>query len=107
MDLTIIIIILLSLLLLSLLLWLPYYYYYYYYYYHWNISNILQFIVATYSVRFMAGSSSNFVNNISKVIAKILCKHWHEDKKCQTFKIKYKYCHYFVEYTNFKNDLIE
>ena len=55
----------------------------------------------------MAGSSSNFVNNISKVIAKILCKHWHEDKKCQTFKIKYKYCHYFLEYANFKNDLIE
>ena len=23
------------------------------------------------------------------------------------FRIKYKYCNYFLEYTNFKNDLIE
>ena len=28
-------------------------------------------------------------------------------KKCETCRIKYKYCDCFLEYTNFKNDLIE
>ena len=27
-------------------------------------------------------------------------------KKCQTGRIKYKYCECFLEYTNFKDDLI-
>ena len=28
-------------------------------------------------------------------------------KKCETFRITYKYCDCFLEYTNFKDDLIE
>ena len=31
----------------------------------------------------------------------------HDDKKCETFGIKYKHCDCFLEYTNFKDDLIE
>ena len=37
----------------------------------------------------------------------IKCKYGHDDKKCETFGIKYKYCDCFLEYTNFKDDLIE
>ena len=47
----------------------------------------LQFID---SVRFMAGSLSNLVNNLSKGIRKIKCKDRHNDKKCETCGIKYK-----------------
>ena len=32
---------------------------------------------------------------------------WHDDKKCETCRIKYKYCHCFLEYTNLKDDLID
>ena len=46
----------------------------------------------------MASSSSNLVNNIAKEIHKIKCKYGHDDKKCETFGIKYKYCDYFLEY---------
>ena len=31
----------------------------------------------------------------------------HDDEKCETCGIKYKYCDYFLEYTNFKDDLSE
>ena len=34
-------------------------------------------------------------------------KYKHDDKKCETCGIKYKYCDCFIEYTNFKDDLIE
>ena len=37
----------------------------------------------------------------------IKCKYKHDDKKRETCGIKYKYCDYFHEYTNFKDDLIE
>ena len=53
------------------------------------------------------GSLSNLVDNRSKGIHKIKCKHGHDDKKCETGGIKYKYCNCFLEYTNFNNDLIE
>ena len=43
------------------------------------------------STRFIVSSLSNFVNNLSEGI--------HE--------IKYKYCDCFLEYINFKDDLIE
>ena len=52
-----------------------------------KISCGLQFID---SVRFMAGSLSNLVNNLSKGIRKIKCKDRHNDKKCETCGIKYK-----------------
>ena len=56
----------------------------------------------------MASSLSNFVNNLCDGIHKIKCKHRHDDeKKCETYRIKYKYCDCFLEYTNFKDDLIE
>ena len=69
-----------------------------------NISNSLQFIE---SARFIASSLSNFVNNISERIHRIKCKFGHDDEKCETCGIKYKYCNCFLEYTNYKYDLIE
>ena len=33
------------------------------------------------------------------------CKYGLDDKKCESYKIKYKYCDSFLEYTNFKDDL--
>ena len=55
----------------------------------------------------MANPLSNLVNNFSEGIHKINCKYGQGDKKCEIFRIKYKYCDYFLEYTNFKDDLIE
>ena len=48
----------------------------------------------------MARSLSNLVNNLSKGVH-------HDNKKCETCRIKYKYCDCFLEYANFKDDLIE
>ena len=69
-----------------------------------NISYILQFID---SARFMASSLSNLVNNLSEGIHKIKCKYGHNNKRCQTCGITQEACEYFLEYTNFKDDLIE
>ena len=55
----------------------------------------------------MASSTSNLVNNLSEGIHRIKCKFGHDDKKCETCGNKYKYWDCFVEYTNFKDDLIE
>ena len=55
----------------------------------------------------MASSLSNLVNNLSEGIHRIKCKYKHDDKKCETCGIKYNYCNCFLEYTNFKDDLIE
>ena len=55
----------------------------------------------------MLGSLSDLVNNLSEGIGKIKCKHGHDDKKRETCRIKYKYCDCSIEYTNFKDDLIE
>ena len=52
-------------------------------------------------------AKSNPVNNLSEGIHKIKCKYGHDDKKCETCGIKYKYCGCFLEYTNFKDDLVE
>ena len=46
-------------------------------------------------------SLSNLVNNLSEGTHRIKCKFGHDDKKCQACGIK------FLEYTNFKDDLIE
>ena len=62
-----------------------------------NISYILQLID---SARFTASSLSNLVNNLSERIHRIKSKFGHDDKKCETCGIK-------LEYTNFKDDLIE
>ena len=69
-----------------------------------NIPYILRFID---SARFMASSLSNLVINFSEGIHRIECKFGHNDKKCETCRIKYKYCDCFLEYTNFKDNLIE
>ena len=59
------------------------------------------------SARFMASSLSNLVNNLSEGIYRIKCKYGQDDRKCETCGTKYKYCDCFLEYTNFKDDLIE
>ena len=55
----------------------------------------------------MPSSLPNLVNNLSEGIHRIKCKYRHDDKKCEICGIKYKFCDCFLEYTNFKNDLIE
>ena len=55
----------------------------------------------------MGNSLSNLVNNLVERIHKIKCKYGPDDKKCETCGIKYKYCNCFIQYTNFKDDLIE
>ena len=55
----------------------------------------------------MASSLLNLVNNLSERFHRIKCKLGHDDKKCETCRIKYKYCGCFLEFTNFKYDLIE
>ena len=67
-------------------------------------SYILQFIDNT---RFMASSLLNLVNNLSEGIHRSKCKFDHDNKKCETCRIKYKYYDFFLEYTSFKDDLME
>ena len=55
----------------------------------------------------MGSSLSNLVHNLSDGIYRINSKLGQDDKKCETCGIKYKYCDCFLEYTNFKDDLIE
>ena len=52
----------------------------------------------------MASSLSNLVSNFSEGIYRMNCN---DDKKCETYGIKCKFCDCFLDYTNFKNDLIE
>ena len=63
----------------------------------------------------MASSLSKLANNLSEGIHKIKCKFGHDDKKCEICGIKYcdleilefRYCDCFLEYINFKDNLIE
>ena len=55
----------------------------------------------------MASVLSALANSLSKEIHKIKCKYRHVDKKSETCRIKHKYCGCFLEYKNFKTDLIE
>ena len=55
----------------------------------------------------MAISLSNPVNNFSEGIHKNKCKYGQDDKKCEIYGITYDVCVCFLEYTNFKDDLIE
>ena len=55
----------------------------------------------------MVTSLSSFVNNFAEGIHKTKCKYGHYNKKCKTCGIKYKDFEYFIQYTNFKDDLIE
>ena len=58
-----------------------------------NISYILYFIN---SARFVASSLLNLVYNLSEEIHRIKSKFGHDDKKCETCGIKYKYCNCFL-----------
>ena len=64
-----------------------------------KISYILQLIDRA---KFMTSPLPNFYR-----IHRIKCKYGLNDKKCETCGIKYKYCDCFLEYTNFKDDLVE
>ena len=55
----------------------------------------------------MASSLSNIANNLPEGIHKINCKYGQNDKKCETCRIKWKYCESFLEYTNLKDNLTE
>ena len=55
----------------------------------------------------MASSLSNLVNNLAEGFHKIKCKYGYNDKKCETFRIKYKHSNCFHEYASVKDDLIE
>ena len=55
----------------------------------------------------MAKVLSNIANNFSEEIHRIKSKFRHNDKKCETYGIKCKYCDYFLEYKYFKDDLIK
>ena len=55
----------------------------------------------------MTTSLPNLVNNLSEGIHRIKCKYRRNDKKCEICGIKYKNCDCFLEYTNFKDNLIE
>ena len=52
----------------------------------------------------MSSSLSNLVNNLSEGLHRIKCKLEHDNKKCETCGIKYKYCDCFLEYTNSRDD---
>ena len=67
-----------------------------------NIYYVLQF---TNSARFIASSVSNLAKNPSEGIYRIKCKFGYDDKKCETYGIKYKYCNYFLKCMTFKDDL--
>ena len=69
-----------------------------------NISYILQSI---YSAGFMASALSNLVNNLFELIHKIKCKFGQDNQKCETCGITCKVYDCFLEYTNFKDDLIK
>ena len=55
----------------------------------------------------MASSLASVVNNLSEGVHRIKSKFGHDDKRCDTCRIKYKYCNCFLESTNFKDNLTE
>ena len=59
------------------------------------------------SARFMTNSLSNLVKNLGEQIHKVKCKYENNVKKCENCRIKYKDWECFLEYTNFKDYLIE
>ena len=55
----------------------------------------------------MASTLSSLANNLSEGIDNINCKYGPDDRKCETCGIKYKFFDCFLEYRNFKSDLVE
>ena len=68
-----------------------------------TISHRLQFID---SARFMASLVSNLANDLAEGIHKIVISNMVK-KRRETCGIKYKDCNCFLEYANFKDDVIE
>ena len=64
-------------------------------------------ITVYWPARFMTNYLSNLLNSLSEGLHIIKCKLGLDDKTCGTCGIKYKYCGCFLEYTNFKDNLIE
>ena len=48
----------------------------------------------------MANSLSSLVDILAEGILKNKCKYGHDDKKCETCRIKYRDCDCFLEDTN-------
>ena len=61
----------------------------------------------SYKLQFMASSLSNLVTNLAEGIHRIKCKYGRDNKKCESWGITYKYYDCFLEYTHFKDDLME
>ena len=55
----------------------------------------------------MASLLSNLLNNLSKGIHRINCKFRHIGKNVKHVKLNTNIATIFIEYTNFKDDLIE
>ena len=69
-----------------------------------NISYIIQFVG---SARFIASLLSNLVTKLFEELHRIRCKLEHDNKKWEACGSKFRYCDCFLEYINFKDDLIE
>ena len=52
-------------------------------------------------------NGKNLVYNLSEEIDKVKCENEYGIEKCETCRIKYEYCNCFLEYMDFKDDLIE
>ena len=50
---------------------------------------------------------SKFVNNFSEGNYEIKCKYGHDDEKCETCRINYKYYNCLLKYMNLKDHLME
>ena len=68
-----------------------------------NISYILQFIDST---KFITSSLLNLFKNLSEGIHKTKGNYGRNDGKWKICGSKYKVCDCFLEYTNFKDDLL-
>ena len=44
---------------------------------------------------------------MASLLSNLVNKYKNDDKKCEICRIKYKYCNFFLECTNFQDDLIE
>ena len=47
------------------------------------------------------------MNNLSDGLHRIKRKLGHDNEKCETYAIKYKYCDCFLQYANFKDNFIK
>ena len=54
----------------------------------------------------MASSKLNLVDNLTERIHKIKCKYEHDNKRCETCRIRKKDCECCLDYGNVKDDLL-